>query len=249
MLLMSFIALNATTPVAFAAAADEEDDFLEETDSRRGRSSGRRGGREEQVREIVRGFYAKADVGGALYLGRFAAPSSIGSSYASSGTYVALGVGQDFVDQEKISMAWELGLEQGLHNGVDAATQGNDGCSQIGAGPAPCTEGDLRTYTLHAVYEFSYYPTRRIGIGGRVGGGVLYSPLLIEPTAYADDVLKDYGVDPGMHNAIKPVVSVGPTVEYYTKLSHFSVGLDADVFYGIGWDLGLNVAGYLKYTF
>ena len=41
----------------------------------------------------------------------------------------------------------------------------------------------------------------------------------------------------------------GPTFEYYTKLSHFSVGVDVDVVYGIGWDLGLNATGALKYTF
>ena len=41
----------------------------------------------------------------------------------------------------------------------------------------------------------------------------------------------------------------GPTFEYYTKLSHFSVGLDADVFYAFTFDLGASVTGYLKYTF
>jgi hypothetical protein len=41
----------------------------------------------------------------------------------------------------------------------------------------------------------------------------------------------------------------GPCLEYYTKLNHFSVGLDADFVYAIDFDLGLNVTAALKYTF
>ena len=41
----------------------------------------------------------------------------------------------------------------------------------------------------------------------------------------------------------------GPAFEYYSKLAHFSVGLDADIFYAIGFDLGANAIGYMKYTF
>ena len=63
------------------------------------------------------------------------------------------------------------------------------------------------------------------------------------------DIVDQIGGDPGMQNSPKPVVFGGPTFEYYTKLSHFSVGVDVDVFYGIGWDLGLNGSGALKYTF
>ena len=41
----------------------------------------------------------------------------------------------------------------------------------------------------------------------------------------------------------------GPAFEYYSNLAHFSVGLDADIFYAIGFDLGANAIGYMKYTF
>lgn len=245
------LALNIYTPTVLAAD-EEEDTFLEEGDSDKGKKEKSKASKGEgQVREITRGFYAKSDVGGNFYLLNFAAVSpTAGIPYVSSGTYVALSLGQDFVDQEKLSMAWEVSLEQGLNNGADADSQGRDGCAAVG-GAAPCTEGDLRTYSLHAIYEISAYPSRRLGVGGRVGGGVLYSPLLIYPEAYTTQVIPDSydGVDPGMHNSPKPFVSIGPTVEYYTKLSHFSVGLDVDAFYGIGWDLGVNAAGYLKYTF
>jgi hypothetical protein len=249
-MLLTSLLLQLSTPVVYASDSDETDDTLEESDSDKGKkSSGKsRSARAESgtVREIARGFYAKSDVGGAMYLGRFAAVSPYGGGqYASSGTYVSLAVGQDFVDQEKMSVSWELDVDQGLHNGVSYEAQAADGCISY----APCLEGDLRTYTGKVMFEYSYYPSRRFGIGIRAGGGVLYSPLLMDATAYAEDVLPAYGVDPGLHNTIHPVFGGGPTIEYYTKLSHFSVGADVDVFYGIGWDLGLNAAGYLKYTF
>ncbi len=240
MLFLTYALLAA--PTAYAAE-DEEDDgskFLEESDEDKGRKSRPTTSKTDgQIREIARGFYGKSNVGGAIYLGNF-------SSVVNAGTYVGIAVGQDFVDNEKQSMAWEIQLQQGLHNGVDAITQSQNGCGNPGI---PCTEGDLRTYSIVALYEFSAYPTRRLGIGAHVGAGVLYSPLLIYPPAYETDILPEYGYDPGLHNSPKPLIVAGPTLEYYTKLSHFSVGLDADVFYGIGWDLGVNASGYLKYTF
>ena len=57
------------------------------------------------------------------------------------------------------------------------------------------------------------------------------------------------GNDFGFHDTPHPMVIGGPTFEYYTKLAHFSVGVDADVFYAIGFDLGASVSGSLKYTF
>lgn len=243
MLFLTYALLAA--PTAYAAE-DEEDDgdkYLEESDEDKGRKSrsDKSSKTQGQIREIARGIYGKSNVGGAIYLGNF-------SQVVSAGTYVSLAVGGDFVDNEKQSMAWEVQLQQGLHNGLDAFTQGSNGCGTPGI---PCTEGDLRTYSVVALYEFSVYPTRRVGIGVHAGAGVLYSPLLIYPPAYQTEILGDAfeGYDPGLHNSPKPVIVAGPTVEYYTKLAHFSVGLDVDVFYGIGWDLGINPSGYLKYTF
>lgn len=235
------LALLTSLVVPAVAHAQDEEGYEEEED---GAGKKRRGVESAgQIREIARGFYAKTNVGAGLYLGSF-------SQFVNPGTYVGLAVGQDFVDNEKQSMAWEISLGQGLHNGADAITQSDYGCYTLGTGSAPCTQGDLRTYTLAANYEFSYYPTRRVGIGVRAGAGVMFSPLLIEPGAYEEEIIGKYFLgDPGLHNAPKPVVFGGPTFEYYTKLSHFSVGVDVDVFYGIGWDLGLNATGALKYTF
>lgn len=237
---MLSLALLQSPVSAYAASDDDEPTDLEESDADKGRKSKKSSSKKQQaVREIVRGVYAKANAGVAAYV----LPPF--SAAVSSGTLVSLSIGQDFVDNERSSMAWEIGLVQGLHNGADFYTQGQAGCGVN----APCTEGDLRTYALTVNYEYSAYVTRRVGIGARIGGGVMYSPLLMNPEFYATDVLPVFGGDPGLHNSPKPIVFAGPTIEYYTKLSHFSLGLDVDVSYGIGWSLAVNASGALKYTF
>jgi len=195
------------------------------------------------VREVVKGSYAKANVGAAAYLLDFA-------GFVSAGTAVSMGYGQDFIDQETFSMAWEANFTQGIHNGLHYSGQGDAGCQGAG-GAAPCLQGDLRTYTFTAAVEASTYFKRRYGLGVRVGAGALVSPLLIEDEAYLNEVVggEFRGYDPGYHGGVKPLVLFGPTFEYYSKLSHFSVGIDADIFYAIGFDLGVNATAFMKYTF
>lgn len=238
---MLALALALTLSPAAHAADDDATDLDGEEGTRKPKKRRGKDVATTKVREITRGSYAKSNVGGAFYLGNF-------SSAVSAGSYVGAAYGKDFVDHERSSMAWEVGIAQGLHNGVDFLTQAANGC-QADGGAAPCTQGDLRTYSVTAAYEYSMYPTRRVGVGVRVGAGGLYSPLLIEENAWADVVSNEFQLDPGHHNAFKPIVFGGPTIEYYTKLSHFSVGVDVDVVYGIGWDLGMNTSGALKYTF
>jgi hypothetical protein len=244
-LMLALLLVPVVLPQA-AWAQDEEEE--EEEDRPRKRSSADDEEEEEaapkeetaRIREIARGVYTKAGVGGAIY------PIS---QVISAGTFVGISVGQDFVDRETQSMAWEIAFQQGLHNGVDILTQAQNGCTVVGTGPLPCTQGDLRTYSLAVNYEISFYPARRWGIGARIGGGAMYSPLFIYPEYYTTDIVPDIGADPAIHNSIHPFVMAGPTLEYYTKLSHFSVGIDADVFYAFNWDLGINASVALKYTF
>ena len=192
------------------------------------------------VREIVKGTYAKANVGAGMYLGQF-------GSIVSPGTSLGMTVGQDFLDHEKKSMAWEVAFFQGINNGATFQEQAELGCFQT----ATCIQGDLRTYTILGLVEFSLYPTRRIGLGLRAGGGVMFAPLLMNEEAYQTDVVQDawQGFQPTYHEQPHPVVMGGPTFEYYTKLSHFSLGIDTDIFYAVNFDLGMNITGSMKYTF
>ena len=79
----------------------------------------------------------------------------------------------------------------------------------------------------------------------------MVSPVLLDETFYTNEVVGGAwgGNDFGFHGAPHPIASGGPTFEYYTKLAHFSVGVDADFFYAIGFDLGTTVTGTIKYTF
>ncbi len=240
MLLLSLLAAGGLMlpELAYAQGYDDLDETAEEDTAAPSRR-----GREREVREVVKGIYAKSNVGGASYLLNF-------RGWVRNGTAVGLTVGMDFMDRETLSVAGELTFNQGIHNGVDYLTQGDYGCQQLG-GSAPCVQGDLRTYILQGALEASFYPHRRIGLGGRLGAGVLRSPLLMDELAYQTQVLSEWNmaVDPGYHNRFKPLALVGFTFEYYTKLSHFSVGIDADLFYAFGFDLGANWTGYFKYTF
>ena len=148
-------------------------------------------------------------------------------------------------------MGVEAMFFQGIHNGCYYDLQASGECPGAPGQPGPLIQGDLRTYTLAAVYEASTYPGRRFGIGVRAGGGILFSPLLMNEEYFNDEVVVEAwdGANPGYHGSPHPVVIGGPTFEYYTKLSHFSVGIDADVFYALGFDLGTSVTGNLKYTF
>jgi len=227
------------------AASDPYDDLDDEGNNRKAKEDKDRPERKQAaVREIVKGTYAKANVGAAMYLGQF-------RGFVNPGTSLGLAFGQDFVDQGKMSMAWELMFFQGIHNGCHFESQVEGLCSGRPNDQGPLIQGDLRTYTFAATVEWATYPNRRVGIGLRAGGGVLLSPLLMEESQYQIEVVQKAwgGVERGFHGPPHPIAMGGPNFEYYTKLSHFSVGFDADVFYAIGFDLGASVTGALKYTF
>jgi hypothetical protein len=232
------VLLAAVSLFSSAALAQDYDDLDNNDSSSRDRRAPEI---DRDVREITKGTYAKANVGGAFYLGSF-------SQFVRAGTALGLAVGRDFVNQERTSMAWELMFAQGIHNGTHYDTQAAEGCVQT----QNCIQGDLRTYTFAGTVEWATYPNRRFGIGVRGGAGLLLSPLLMEETYYQQEVVQgSWGLaeDFGFHDTPHPIVLGGPTFEYYTKLAHFSVGADADVFYAIGFDLGASVSGNLKYTF
>lgn len=191
---------------------------------------------DEVVREIERGYFVKASAGVGMYF------ITYGGGILRSGTNVGVAFGSDFVDRENLSMAWEINFAQGVHNGAHWDTQG-------GLPPNRLIQGDTRTFMFTAAYEFSTYPSRRWGIGARAGAGVMLAPLLMSQEGFYNEVVPYWGVEPSVHKSPHPMFFGGPTIEYYTKLSHFSVGLDVEIGYAIGFDLGLNANGYMKYTF
>jgi hypothetical protein len=197
----------------------------------------------EVIREINKGFFLKANAGTTAYLGNR-------SALLSSGTTLALAGGSDFIDRENMSMAWELVFEQGLHNGMKFDEQG----ALLAAGQISANQliqGDIHTFAAIAMIEASWYLNRRFGIGIRGGGGVMLTPLLVFEDSYKNVIIPtSWGNQrPAVHDSPHPMFGGGPTFEYYTKLSHFSIGADVNAFYALGFDLGVSATGYLKYTF
>jgi hypothetical protein len=232
-----FLALLATpfvTSTAWAQSSIEDLDAQGGTKAKKKKAAAATAAVEaEVVREIERGVYLKAAMGSTAYILDY-------SGTLRAGTTMGITLGQDFLDQERRSMAWEVGFVTGLHNGRRWDQQ--DLSRKI-------IQGDTRTFAGQAAYEFSAYPTRRIGIGLRVGGGVMVAPLLIHEQSWNEEVLPSFGRGTNVHTSPHPFGFGGPTFEYYTKLSHFSIGADVDVAYMVGFDLGIVGTGYAKFSF
>lgn len=207
---------------------------------------GRRSARDfegEVVREVVRGFYLKANIGSTVYFNTHGVRVEGTTAPLLAGVMaLELGIGSEFIDRERFSAAWEVQFGQGLFNGP-----------RIDQVPfvAPLLQGDVHTFSGTGAIELSGYASRRFGLGVRAGGGVMFIPLLMGEEGYASEVVAKHwgGTAAALHQGPLPLVLFGPTIEYYTKLSHFSVGVDVDLTYVIGFDLGVSPYGYLKYTF
>jgi hypothetical protein len=238
--------LSLTTALASAPAFAQEDLDLDGDDRKSSRRDSKRKVQSEVVREVERGTYVKAGGGTTVYLMNRA-------DLLRGGTTVNLAVGRDFIDKDKFSFAAEFTFHSALHNGESYITQG-----AAGLGPDRLIQGDIHTFSMLLGAEASAYPIRRFGIGARFGAGVMFVPILMDRSAYDSEVVglsQNQGAwngpqnAPGVHNGALPMIYAGPTFEYYTKLSHFSIGLDADIIFPIGLDLGASIALFFKYTF
>lgn len=253
--LLALSLVLATPFVSDLAHAQDYDDLDEPSAKSKKEKKGKSpaaAGREEVIREVERGLYAKASLGSTSYLLNYGYSAAIGSAVLKSGTSMGLAIGDDFVDNERNSMAWEVAFSQGVHNGANYQILGR----AVSGGQVPAAaaiQGDTRTFAGLANFEYSIYPSRRLGIGFRAGGGVMLSPLLMNEEAYAGEVCQDFGgacpILDAVHRTPHPVGFGGPAFEYYTKLSHFSIGADIDAMYAVGFDLGVSASGYMKYTF
>lgn len=221
-----------------ALAVPQDAVAQDKAERRRARAS-----EKELIREVVRGPYVKSNVGTTVVFpvnARSAKPSTGAPNY-SGVVFLGLAAGGEFIDQERFSVAFEASFSQGLVQGprTESLTFANS-----------LTQGDVHMLMGTGVVEASIYPARRLGIGVRAGGGVGVMPLLMDPTQYAGLVIDQLdGVPAPAHEGPLPMVVVGPTIEYYTKLSQFSIGADVDFTYIVGFNPGLFPSGYLKYTF
>ena len=99
-------------------------------------------------------------------------------------------------------------------------------------------QGDISAFSvgLLAGYAFYGHPddngVRRLFLDGHVGAGV----SLMRPK--------------NIYESIDILVRAGLGLEYYTRLRHFSVGIDVDFAFGIkNMGAGLLILPNMKYTF
>src|SRR5690606_28726844 len=109
----------------------------------------------EVIREIELGYYLKSSIGSTFYLLDYGKTLQAGTALGFAG-------GSDFLDNERSSAAWEVQFAQGVHNGTRWENQRGN------VPPQSYIQGDTRTFLLAANVEYSAYPTRRFGIGGRL---------------------------------------------------------------------------------
>ncbi len=220
-------------------AEEEEESTAEEEEEAPKKPSPRKGGR--APREVVKGFFAKIQIGPTIWV------PPISQFTSGVGTTSHFSLGYDFIDTLNFTMTVQASFFQLVTNGNGTGVQ--DGfVSPI--------QGDFRvlggTAALRLGPNFGGKKSKRVNFSVLVGGGVGGSPLLVNPnpsTRIQDGIAYSGAIMQG-----KPLglITPGIAIEYYTKLAHFSLGLDVtgDIIVGgpvIAVGVSPNV--FLKYTF
>ncbi|GEM_PF-745648 len=236
--------------------AEDLDSDGERRPARRSTRSTKRQQDDAPSREVVKGAYAKINIGPVFWL----LPTGV---LSSPGTKIDFAFGYDFIDRLSFTMSVEGAFYNLISNGTGVSECGADGR----APPCPTpsftspTQGDLRivggTVALRFGPNFGGKRTKRGHFGVKIGAGVGYSPALVD--LQSPDIIARTGRAPtGSGNADlmqgRPLLLVNPAVviEGYTKLSHFSLGLEVGgdiVLLGPAPVIGLVVTAALKYTF
>lgn len=175
----------------------------------------------ETFNEIERGFFFQARGG---FWG-VVNPPSHGTTYFSSGMGMQVDIGYDIGERISAS-AFLLVASNGMKSDYT-------GLSENGA-----TSGDFSTLApgvevLARLVGFDdSQEVKRVWVYLRAGAGVVfYSPSALIPTM---DVL----------------LSAGPGIEYFTRLRHFSIGLEANFnFMALTQSVGFSVMPTVKYAF
>lgn len=229
-----------------ANALDDPDAPEEEPRAREGKTGKRR----RVVREVVKGAYLKINVGPVFWL------PPISRVTSTSATALDFNFGYDVLDRLAFTVAIEGGLNTLTANGQglnDAQTYN----ALLASGIVPSIQGDFRvlagTVNVRFGPNFGGKKTRRGSFMVQVGGGAGYSPPLVD---LQDPVIigrmTGAGLGKIMQGTFLGIITPGVGLEYYTKLSHFSIGVDIDANIILGGPvvaIGVGADFFAKYTF
>lgn len=206
--------------------------------------------RRRKAREVVKGAYLKINVGPQFWL------PPISSVTSTSATELDFSFGYDIIDRLPFTLTVEGSFTTLVANGTgvndEAAFQ-----QLLALGIAPTIQGDFRMYggtvNLRFGPNFGGKKTKRGNFSIQVGGGGAYSPALID---LADPIVINRMNANGkgflMQGRFLGIITPGIGLEYYTKLSHFSLGVDIDaniILGGPSIAIGVGTNFFAKYTF
>jgi len=237
LLLPALLALAVTVCGPRAALAEDDEDSGDSGESSDDSGDTARGGTSRtaakptaRVREVVKGFYARAGVGFLAWL------PPVGLEASGVGNSVDLALGGDIVDQLGFTLSVEGQFFQGVSNGPPI--------------PGVYLQGDFRSIgglgRVRAGLNFGGRQIKRWTFFFGGGGGVYYSPQL-QPEMVGTDAAVNW-----IHGKPAGMVAGNVGIEFYTKLSHFSLGLDASFYAVLGLPvtaLSLSPTIFFKYTF
>ena len=227
-----------------ASDIDEPDDVEPE------RRQGTRKKRKRRVREVVKGAYLKINIGPQFWL------PPISNVTSTSATELDFSFGYDVIDRLPFTLTIEGSFTTLVANGTGV----NDELAfntLLALGIAPTIQGDFRLYggtvDLRFGPNFGGKKTKRGNISIQVGGGAGYSPALIDlPDPIVVNRMNANGKGYLLQGRFLGLITPGIGVEYYTKLSHFSLGLDVDaniILGGPAIAIGVGLDFFAKYTF
>ena len=224
---------------------DDDDSNVEDFDAEeRRRRTAKKKKRKKVVREVVKGAYAKINMGPAFWL------PPIDAWASTSGTEIDFSFGYDVLDKLNFTLTIEGSFFNVITNATGPILFGNT------VQPSP-VQGDFNMFGGTAAVRFGPNflgkRAKRLHLAIQVGGGVGYSPLLVDtdtsPLFAANSQSYPQLLQGGPVGLITPAIGL----EYYTRLAHFSVGVDVDfnVIVGRASTVAMSVGPtfFVKYTF
>ncbi len=230
-----------------ARRADIDSQPEDTSSSRQGTSKKKK---RRATREVVKGAYLKMNVGPIFWL------PPISNVTTTSGTELDFSFGYDVIDRLPFTLTVEASFSTIITNGTGI----NDNESfqaLLEAGIAPTIQGDFRvfagTVNVRLGPNFGGRKTKRANFSIQVGGGGGYSPPLIDlKDAEIQNRMNANNLGFIMQGRFLGLITPGLGIEYYTKLSHFSIGLDVDANIILGGPapaIGIGADFFAKYTF
>lgn len=240
---------------------DDDDEYPDDDDERSSRGDPdeprarpeRATTKKRPSREVVKGVYAKANMGAGIALPPFRKYTS------GTSTQVDFSVGGDVIDR----LGFTLTIEGSFFNMISNAAGPFD---QRADPTRPCNTGEVAgsiciskvqggynliggTAAVRFGPNFGGRRVKRLHLAIQVGGGVGYSPLLVDETTA---VFASNGPILLQGRAVG-LITPGVGLEYYTRLSHFSIGIDVDFNVAIGGSnllaMWVTPSLFIKYTF